>query len=510
VDSSILDLIKVHALAAWRRKWYALAAAWAVCIIGWLVVDRIPFQYEVSARLHVDTDAVLVPLLRGLAVDTGTASQAELMQKTLLSRVNLQKLLAMSYPEVANGSELDRERLSQRLALAIHISSVGHNLFALTYRDSEPKIAYDVVKAALTIFLDNQADAARTDMDTAQRFLRQQIASYETQLSEAEKRRAEFRIRYFDILPGEANAPSRLQIAKDNLAKLRSDYADAQLRLQAVKAQLASIPQFLSVDGAVNVTSGGVVTTVSPAQQQLLDAERNLKVLQLRFTDKHPDVIAAKRLLGLLNGSQPNTNPETTGRRISNPVYEQVRLQIVEREMNLASLQSKLGVAETDTERLERLARDAPGVDAEYARLDRDYTVLQRNYNELVTRLEQARIADAANATTDNKVRVVDPPQLPQVPVAPKRPLLITGVLGLGLAAAIGVIVLFAQFDRSFGNLFQLRRLGIPVLGSLSYVGSQLNWRHWTYTASFAAATVLLFCVYGDLMMRAFGFGSVV
>ena len=145
------------------------------------------------------------------------------MQKTLLSRVNLQKLLAMSYPEIANGSELDRERLSQRLALAIHISSVGHNLFALTYRDSEPKIAYDVVKAALTIFLDNQADAARTDMDTAQRFLRQQIASYETQLSEAEKRRAEFRIRYFDILPGEANAPSRLQIAKDNLTRLRSD-----------------------------------------------------------------------------------------------------------------------------------------------------------------------------------------------------------------------------------------------------------------------------------------------
>ena len=78
------------------------------------------------------------------------------------------------------------------------------------------------------------------------------------------------------------------------------------------------------------------------------------------------------------------------------------------------------------------------------------------------------------------------------------------------MPSLIGVIVLFALFDRSFGNLFQLRRLGIPVLGSLSYVGSQLNWRHWTYTASFAAATVLLFCVYGDLMMRAFGFGSVV
>src|SRR6185437_3243541 len=112
------------------------------------------------------------------------------------------KLLAMSYPQVADGPEPERERLSQRLALAIQISSVGQHLFTLTFRDSDPQVAYAVVKAALTIFVDNQADAARSDMDTAKRFLREQIANYEAQLSEAEKRRADFRTRYFDILPG--------------------------------------------------------------------------------------------------------------------------------------------------------------------------------------------------------------------------------------------------------------------------------------------------------------------
>jgi polysaccharide chain length determinant protein (PEP-CTERM system associated) len=508
---SLVDLIKMYMLVAWRRKWYALATAWFVCVAGWIALTRIPDQYEANVRLHVDTDALLVPLLRGLAVDTGTASQAELMQKTLLTRTNLKKLVAMSYPEVAEGPEPERERLSQRLALAIQITTAGQNLFTVTYRDSNPKTAYDVVRAASTIFADNQADAARVDMDNAQRFLRQQIASYETQLSEAEKRRAEFRTRYFNILPGEGNAPSRLQMARDGLAKLESDHADAGLRLEAIKAQLQNIPQFLSVDGGINIVTGGVATTLSPAQQQLFEAERNLKLLQLRDTNRHPDVIAAKKLVEVLREATPGGSLETTGHSISNPVYEQVRLQIVDKETDLASLQSKIGVAKTEVAHLEQLAHDAPGVDAEYARLDRDYTIVQRNYNELVGRLEQARIADAANVSTDNKIRVVDPPQLPRVPVAPRRPLLISAILFLGLGAGIGTIVLFAQFDRSFsGPQVLRRRLELPVLGMISYVRGRQYQQIWAHSAAFLLAAILLFCVYGDLMIRATGINLVV
>lgn len=505
---NLLDLIKVHILVAWRRRWYALATAWLVCVAGWIALSRVPDQYEANVRLHVDTDALLGPLLKGLTVDTGTASQAELMQKTLLTRTNLAKLLKMTYPAVAEGPEADREVLSQRLALAIQITSSGQNLFTVAYRDSNPKTAYDVVKGAATIFVDNQADAARVDMENAKRFLKEQIATYEGQLSDAEKRRADFRSRFFDILPGEGNAPSRLQVARDNLATLETSRADAQLRLNATKEQLKSIPQFLSVEGGVNVMTGGVVTTLSPAQQQLFDAERNLKALQLRLTDQHPDVIAAKRLVKLLQSenSPSGTGPEPTGHSISNPVYEQVRLQIVDKETDLASLDAKIVTARATAERLEKAARDAPGVDAEYERLDRDYTIIQRNYNELVARLEQARIADAANETTDNKIQVVDPPQLPQVPVAPKRPLLISGVLVAGIGAGIALIVLLGQIDRSFNGLDSLRRrVDVPVLGVISYVSTGTHRKVWLRSAWFVLAAVVLFCIYGDLMMRARG-----
>lgn len=505
---SITDLIKIQLFAAWRRRWYALAAAWAVCMVGWIAVSQFPDKYEVTARLHVDTDAVLIPLLRGLAVDTATASQAELMQKTLLTRTNLEKLVSISFPEVARGPEADRERVMRSLATSIHVTSSGRDLFTLTYRDNDAQAAYNVVSAALKIFLDNQTEAAQTDMDSAQRFLRAQIATYEQQLSEAEHRRAEFRTKYFDILPGEGHSPSRLEMSRQALAKLEADYSDNKLRLDVLKEQMRSIPQVLPMDG-VSIGAGGAVA-VSPVQQQLFEAERNLKLLQLRLTDSHPDVIAAKRLVDILKASASKSGPDGTARTLSNPVYEQVRIQIVDRETTLASLSAQIAKAREETDRLEKLAREVPSVEADYSRLDRDYSVLQKNYNELVARLEQARIANAANTTTDGKIRVLDPPRIPQVPVAPKRLLLISAVLAGGLIAGAAIIAVWEQLDGSLGSLPRLRRVGVPVLGAISLINRRPRWSDVLRVGGFAFALMCLLVVYGGLIIRASGIGLMV
>ena len=54
--------------AAWHYRWQAVLFAWLVCAVGWAGVFAIPNQYESSARMYVDADAVLTPRLRGLAV----------------------------------------------------------------------------------------------------------------------------------------------------------------------------------------------------------------------------------------------------------------------------------------------------------------------------------------------------------------------------------------------------------------------------------------------------------
>ena len=54
---------------AWRQRWPAVLFTWLVCAGGWFLTMTIPNQYEASARLYVDTDALLGQVVRGLAID---------------------------------------------------------------------------------------------------------------------------------------------------------------------------------------------------------------------------------------------------------------------------------------------------------------------------------------------------------------------------------------------------------------------------------------------------------
>src|SRR5262250_757469 len=80
----------------WRHKWLAVATAWLVCTVGWIGVSLIPTKYEASARVYLNADPLLTPLLRGLAADTDPTRQLDFMQRTLLSRPNLEQLVRLA------------------------------------------------------------------------------------------------------------------------------------------------------------------------------------------------------------------------------------------------------------------------------------------------------------------------------------------------------------------------------------------------------------------------------
>src|SRR5215469_11046427 len=198
---SLKVLLEQYARAAWRRRWVGMFVAWLICGVGWVGVYLVPNQFESSARLYVDADAILTPLLKGLAADSAPSSQLEVLQRTLLSRPNLEKLISKTDLDLTVTGLSDRERLLQELSSEIQVKPQTKNLFTITYRNRSPKLAHDVVQTLLTIFVESATGSNRTDMENARRFLEHQISSYEQQLRAAEKRRAEFRAKYADILP---------------------------------------------------------------------------------------------------------------------------------------------------------------------------------------------------------------------------------------------------------------------------------------------------------------------
>ena len=484
--------------AVWRRRWIAIGAAWLVCVLGWIGVHRMPNQYEASARLYVNADAVLTPLLRGLAVDTSPDNQIEMLQRTLLSRPNLETLISKTDLSLNVRTPTDRELLVDSLAKQIEVTPQTQNLFVIKYRNKNPQLAYDVVNTILQIFIESTTGANQSDIQNAQRFLQGQIASYERQLRQAERRRAEFKAKYVDLLPMD-NGGTHLEAARDEVATLSGQLQDAQARVKALRQELDATPPLLTEAAAAGM---------GPGSAALAEAELKLRQMRMQFTDKFPGVIAQEQVVQSLRSAPAQTaqQPSATsdGRALPNPAYEELKLRVVDAETTVASLQRQVGAAQREQHRLEEMARAAPGVEAQYQNLDRDYTVLRKNYEELLARRESTRIAEAADTKADKvKLQIVDPPQVPRVPVAPKRPLLIAGVLVFGLGAGIGFAFLLAQIDTSFSTIDQLRDFGLPVLGGVSAIRRAATRRRILGTLGFGIAILLLVAVCGGLLTHA-------
>jgi len=499
MDSLSLQLRR-YLKATWQRRWIALGVAWLVCVLGWVGIYLIPNQYESSARLYVDTDAVLTPLLKGVAAETSATGQLDILQRTLLSRPNLQKLISKTDLDLTLKGPEDRERLIKQLAADIKVKPQTKTLFTIEYRNPNPKLAYDVVQTLLNIFIENATGTNRADMENARRFLDRQIAAYDVQLTAAERRRAEFRSRYLSILPqdngqGGFSGTTRLDQVRSQVIALSGQLQDALLKRDGLQQELAKTPPTVSSD----LADGG-----SGTASKLAQAEEQLRELRLRYTDDFPDVIATRNLIASLKASPPagsGGKGRAGGRTVSNSVYEQLKLKLVDAEANVGSLKRQLAEATKERDSIEELAKQAPGVQAEYKALDRDYGVLKQDHDELLTRREAAQIAQAAETQADKvKLNVVDPPQVPRIPVTPNRLILIPAVLLVGLGVGVGISFLLSQFDRSFHTIEDLRDLGLPVLGGISLLGAAISPRRIVSTIGFCAGLLALVVVFGGLV----------
>ena len=119
LQSQALPLLQM----LWRHRWLAVVTAWLVCTGGWIAVALMPTKYESSARVYLNADPLLTPLLRGLAADTNPARHLDFMRRTLTSRPNLEQLIHLVDFGVKNDKQ--KEELFKELAGTVSVSS-GH------------------------------------------------------------------------------------------------------------------------------------------------------------------------------------------------------------------------------------------------------------------------------------------------------------------------------------------------------------------------------------------------
>jgi len=489
ITALILNFLK----AIGKYRWHAVTITWVVALIGWGIVLKLPNQYETTARVYVDTQSILKPLLSGMTSLPNVEQQVMFMRQTLISRPNVERVMRMTDLDVKAKDADEKERMIDNLISKITIAGTERDdIYTISYKASDPKLGKDVVQSLLTIFVEGSFGGKKQESDKAVQFIDDQIRSYEEKLKAAEDKLKEFKIKNMGLLPREgADFGSRVNAANDALSQARLELAEAEQSRNAIRRRMTG-----------GSTAGGVVLADPELEGRIAAAQKNLDTLRLQYTEQHPDIIATRRLLDQLNARKKEEAKK--GRpdpgAAASPMMQQLNVSLSDAESRVASLRARVAEYQQRVTTLRTQSSTAPEVEAQLAQLNRDYTINRENYQKLVERREQAKLSgDLTSATDMLNFRIIEPPMAPLVPTGPNRPVLFSAAFIVALIAGLAGAFLMSQFRPTFLSQTALREVtGVPILGTINM--------HWTdgqkaqrkkRLYGLAATLLLLFGVYG-------------
>jgi polysaccharide chain length determinant protein (PEP-CTERM system associated) len=513
-----LDHVFDEVRGAWRFRWVALIAAFVVALIGWALVFALPDRYEADARVFVDTRTALRPALQGLTIDQNVDAQINYVRQSLLEGPQLARIAreaGVLSPTVTD--ERARAKiltaLGDRITLGVFSAgtqgderSTAGTIYTFHYTDGDRARGLRVVESLLNTFVEETLGGKREGSQHAQQFLEAQIKDYEQRLSAAEDKLAAFKKKNVGLMPSDQGGYfAQLQKEVDAAKKAESDLSVAMSRRDELAKQLHSDSVVSAAGGsAAGGTRGaGGGDTLSRIQE----TQAKLDELLLKYTDKHPDVIATRSTLAelkqrraaeLANLQRGDASAIASSGAGNNPVYQSMQLELNKVDVEIAALRRELAQHQSTVADLRQRLNSAPQVEAEYQQLNRDYDVNKAQYTALLESYQKARLGERADNAGSVRFEIVLPPTSPLTPAWPKRMLMLGLIWLAALCVGGATAYVLHTIKPIISSVRAVNELTVfPVLGvvSVAFPTAQRKkmWRHaWRISAAGACLVIAL------------------
>ncbi|MDX5360547.1 MAG: Wzz/FepE/Etk N-terminal domain-containing protein [Alphaproteobacteria bacterium] len=491
MGGDIRFLINFYLTEFWKRRWIVVGVAWLVGLLGAFLVMSMPDRYESKAQLYVDTEALLLQVLKNDAATFDTERQIENVRQLMYSRPNLERVIKNTDLDLTVTDQMGMERLVARLQERLQVYRVGRDLYSVSYAADDPSVTQRVVQEVLNSFIEQNLMLEQTGTDKSRTFLASDLQKIEADLQEAENKLTEFRSQNVEILSDTSSLLSRLRDAESTVDQARIERSLLEARRDQLAVSLANTPPSL--------TSGGFV---SAQAQQLAELRSQRAQMLQRLTPNHPDVKAIEQQIQGLEQSGVRTGGG--GRTTQpNPVYVQLQDQMQAVELQIAQLDERVRQAQRTAGELRSTLERQPAVQQQFNQLQSNYQQLFDEFRKRRGDLSVIEMTEALKTrTTLVDYRVIEPPIEPVTPIGPNRLLMFLGVLFAAVGAGLAVAFLRIQMADNFPTLMHLRNaFEMPILGSVSMVRPARSLaQRLTSAAVWGASAAALVAVFGGLI----------
>jgi polysaccharide chain length determinant protein (PEP-CTERM system associated) len=379
------------------------------------------------------------------------------------------------------------EALVTSMQRRIQVRGTGNNIFSIQYTDTDRNKAQDVVAAVLSTFVEGAIGAEGDDTEVTEEALAREIKDHEERLRAAEARLAEFKKNNLGYMPDEfGDYYGKLQAALNEVGATQERIRLLTERRGELQRQIeGEEPVFGIAQNFFGVEDSGAVGVGCSYSSRLTELRGQLSELLVDFTERHPRVVALRETIEELehrcaaeneSASAVGAAPPTVRDSVeTNPVYQNLRIQLSNTEVELAEARAALSAHQATVTALRADVDKITEVETELKQLNRDYGVIQGRHQELLRRWEELQAKVRLDAVTDRvQFRVIERPFAPTDPVGPNKPMLLMAVLVFAIgsrgAVAFGLNELRPVF---FTRRSIERRCEFPVLGSITLLQSR-------------------------------------
>ncbi len=509
-----------------RRLPLALVLAIALGAFSILLALSLPAFFKSRAVILIEQQEIPQDLVRSL-VTSFADQRIQTISQRVLTNSNLSQIIEKyglySEERVREPFEIVLEGMREDISVTPISADVvdprqGRAIqatiaFELAYESKNPELAQRVTNEIVSLFLNENLKQRTETSEETLKFLTSESEKLRTEVTELEKKLAEFKQGNVEQLPELTNLNIELMNRTENDisqldAQLRSleqqrVYLESELAQQKPSSLLFSETgerilgpadrlkvlesEFIPLAARYGSTHPDVIAKRKEIESlkaqvggggasdetimQLRRAESALTAARQKYSADHPDV---KRLAKevetvkaqLLATPSSSAFEQAAASKVDNPAYIQLQARLEATTTDIRSLQGQRASLKGKLLDIEARITKSPEVEREYRMLARDYEAAQLKFQEVQAKRREAELAtNLESKQQGERFTLIEPPVIPEEPSKPNR--LAIGLLGglISIAGGIGSGALAEALDnRLYGRDGVTRLLGVPPL----------------------------------------------
>jgi polysaccharide chain length determinant protein (PEP-CTERM system associated) len=447
-----------------RRKWWIAASFLALSSATALLTYFLPGIFVSEALILVQPRDVPEKFVMDLIAGS-TQERLSTIEQTLRSRTNLIQILREFEDRLPEFKALDMDARVERLNSQIQIkfqleegrAKEALTSFRMSYQNQNPALAQQIASKLTTLFIEQDHRVRENQVFGTTEFLSTELQKVTEQLNASDKQLAELKSSNQFEMPAQLEANLR---TLDRLTLQRQSNGEALDRNAALRLnlerQIAETPEVLGQTSLVAPGGGPApATALDPRIEEYRKAKSEYEEAAAIFTSKHPQVQSLKARLERLAAQLPSNaaaggatvaaaakDITTTNSIVPNPLYQKLVDQLREVKTESEILLKEKTYIESEIQKYSRRVENTPQSEERLADVLRRNATLQKQADELKSKLAEAQLAQSLEGRQKgSQFVVIDSANYPLRPTKPNKLLVLIGGIMASLAVAVGFAV---------------------------------------------------------------------